>query len=146
MTQENKESVVALVVGLVFGLGLVISGMTQPHKVVGFLDLFGNWDPSLIFVMGGAVAVHFVTYRIVRKRNSPIVMPKWQVPTKTEITKSLMVGAVLFGMGWGLAGFCPGPAITAVASFQVGPILFLVSMLLGMFLFKLIDKKIKFNR
>ena len=141
-----KENLAAGVAGLIFGIGLVIAGMTQPHKVVGFLDIFGNWDPALMFVMGGAVTLHLVTYRLVRKRPTPIVVSKWQVPTKTELTKALMIGAVLFGAGWGLAGFCPGPAITSLASFDVSVVIFVVSMLTGMVIFKFVDQKIKINR
>lgn len=142
-----KNALAAFVVGFVFAIGLVISGMTLPHKVVGFLDLFGNWDPSLIFVMLGAIAVHFVTYRLIRRRTSPLFAPDWkQVPTKTQITPALVVGSMIFGIGWGLGGFCPGPAITSLASFQPGPVVFIISMLAGMFIFRLVDKKVKFNK
>lgn len=142
----QKENLAAGFAGLIFGIGLVIAGMTQPHKVVGFLDLFGNWDPALIFVMGGAVTLHLVTYRLVRRRATPIFVKKWQVPSKTELTKSLVIGAVMFGAGWGLAGFCPGPAITSLASFDASVFVFVVSMLAGMILFKWIDKKYQINR
>lgn len=138
-----KNSIASFVVGFIFAIGLGISGMTQPQKVVGFLNLFGGWDPSLIFVMGGAVAVHFVTYRLIRKRSSPLLATSWQVPTKTEITPALVIGAVLFGIGWGLGGFCPGPAMTSLMSFESRPVLFVVSMLVGMLLFKAVDKKLK---
>jgi uncharacterized membrane protein YedE/YeeE len=144
--RELKENLVAGVAGLIFGVGLVVSGMTQPHKVIGFLDFFGNWDLSLIFVMGGAVTLHLVTYPLVRRRPTPILAPKWQVPTKTEITKALIIGSILFGAGWGIGGFCPGPAITSLASFNPSVILFVGSMLLGMLLFKWLDKKLKINR
>jgi uncharacterized membrane protein YedE/YeeE len=143
--RELKENLAAGLAGLIFGVGLVVSGMTQPHKVIGFLDLFGNWDPSLIFVMGGAVALHFVTYRLVRMRPSPILDQKWHVPPKTQITKALIIGAMLFGAGWGLGGFCPGPAITSLASFDPLVVLFVGSMLFGMLLFKWVDKKLKIN-
>lgn len=141
-----KNGLAALVVGFIFAIGLGLSGMTQPQKVVGFLNLFGDWDPSLIFVMGGAIAVHFVTYRLIRKRTTPLLAPKWQVPTKTEITPALVIGSIIFGVGWGLAGFCPGPAITSLASFELRPLIFVVSMLVGMFLFKLLDKKLKLQK
>jgi len=144
--RELKENLSAGMAGLIFGVGLVVSGMTQPHKVIGFLDFFGNWDPSLIFVMGGAVTLHLITYHLVRRRPTPILASKWQVPTKTEITKALIIGAILFGAGWGIGGFCPGPAITSLASFNPSVILFVGSMLLGMLLFKWVDKKLKINR
>lgn len=141
-----KNAIAAFVVGFIFAVGLVISGMTQPQKVVGFLNLFGEWDPSLIFVMGGAVVLHFITYRFIRRRKSPLLAPDWQVPTKTEITPALVIGAVLFGVGWGLGGFCPGPAVTSLASFEVRPLIFVGSMLVGMMLFKMVDKKLKIKK
>lgn len=141
-----KNSIAALVVGFVFAIGLGLSGMTQPQKVVGFLNLFGNWDPSLIFVMIGAIVVHFVTFKVIRKRNSPLFSNQWHVPTKKEITPALMTGAFIFGIGWALGGFCPGPAITAMASFEKTPFVFVISMLVGMFLFRLVDKKLKLQK
>lgn len=136
----------SLVVGFIFAIGLGVSGMTQPQKVVGFLDLFGTWDPSLIFVMAGAIAVHFVTYKLIRKRKSPLFAADWQVPAKKDITPALVIGATLFGVGWGLAGYCPGPAITSLASFEQRPFIFVASMLVGMILFKQLDKMFKFKR
>lgn len=141
-----KNAVAALVVGFIFAIGLGLSGMTQPQKVIGFLDLFGHWDPSLIFVMVGAIAVHFVTYKLIRKRKSPLLSPEWNVPTKREITPALVLGSFIFGVGWALAGFCPGPAITSLASFEVRPLVFVVSMLVGMVLFRMVDKKLKLQK
>ncbi|MCE3009171.1 MAG: YeeE/YedE family protein [Proteobacteria bacterium] len=141
-----KNAIAAFVVGLTFSIGLVISGMTQPQKVIGFLDLFGSWDPSLMFVMVGAIAVHFVTYRLIRRRKSPLLDETWHVPAKKEITPSLVVGSLLFGAGWALGGFCPGPAITSLAAGQKQTLIFVISMLLGMFIFRILDKKMKFQR
>lgn len=141
-----NNALAALIVGIVFALGLGLSGMTQPQKVIGFLDLFGNWDPSLIFVMIGAIAVHFLTYKLIRKRASPLLSADWHVPTKKEITPSLLIGSLLFGVGWALAGFCPGPAVTSLASFGAKPALFVISMLVGMYAFRWVDKKLKLNR
>ncbi len=141
-----KNGLAALLVGFIFALGLGISGMTQPQKVVGFLDIFGAWDPSLIFVMAGAIAVHIVTYKLIRKRSSPLLSAQWHVPTKKEITPALIMGSLLFGVGWGLAGFCPGPAMTSLASFELKPFVFVLSMLAGMFIFRLLDKKIQFKK
>ncbi len=141
-----KNSVAALVVGFIFALGLGLSGMTQPQKVVGFLDLFGQWDPSLVFVMIGAIIVHFITYRHIRSRTSPLFSPKWHVPTKKEITPALVMGSFIFGVGWALGGFCPGPAMTSLASFETRPLIFVLSMLVGMFAFKLVDKKLKLQK
>ncbi len=141
-----KNSLSALIVGFIFALGLGISGMTQPQKVFGFLDIFGKWDPSLIFVMIGAIIFHFISFRIIKKNHKPLFSNDWHVPTKKEITPALVFGSVLFGIGWGLGGYCPGPAITSLASFETRPIMFVVSMFGGMFLFKILDSKYKFKR
>jgi uncharacterized membrane protein YedE/YeeE len=141
-----KTKLSALLVGFLFALGLGISGMTQPQKVVGFLDIFGSWDPSLIFVMLGAIAVHFITFKIVRRRTSPLFSPQWHVPTKTEITPALIIGGFIFGAGWGLGGLCPGPALTALASLELRPFLFVGSMLVGMLVFNQLDKQVKFRK
>lgn len=141
-----KNSISALIVGFLFALGLGISGMTQPMKVVGFLDLFGQWDPSLIFVMISAITLHFITYRLIRRRSHPMFDREWHVPTKTEITPALLAGSLLFGAGWALAGYCPGPAIVSLVRLDSRIIIFVVSMLLGMFVFKAIDRKVKFNK
>lgn len=141
-----KNGLAALLVGFIFSLGLGISGMTQPQKVVGFLDLFGNWDPSLMFVMVGAIGVHLVSYRLIRRRNSPLLSMTFHVPEKKEITPALVLGAVIFGIGWGLAGFCPGPAVTALASLSVKPLVFVVSMLGGMLIFRAVDRKLDLQK
>jgi len=141
-----KNALISFVVGLIFAIGLGISGMTQPQKVVGFLDLFGQWDPSLIFVMGGALAVHLVTYRLIRKQPHPLFDRQWHVPTKTEITPALMIGSIIFGIGWGLGGFCPGPGITSMASLELKPVIFVISMLVGMWIFRIVDQKMHFKK
>lgn len=141
-----KSSIAALIVGFIFAIGLTLSGMTQPQKVIGFLDVFGQWDPSLIFVMVGAILVHFVTYKLIRKKSSPLFGSQWHVPTKKEITPALVLGSFIFGVGWALGGFCPGPAVTSLASFDLVPLVFVGSMLLGMLLFKLLDKKLKIQK
>lgn len=137
-----KNAVTAFWVGVLFAVGLGLSGMTQPQKVIGFLDLFGAWDPSLLFVMGGAVGVHFFAYRWSLQRTSPLFSAKWHLPTKKEITPSLIIGSFLFGIGWGIAGYCPGPALTSLVTFGRQPILFVVSMITGMYLFRLFDRYI----
>lgn len=141
-----KNSLAALVVGFIFSIGLGISGMTQPQKVIGFLDIFGDWDPSLMFVMVSAIGIHFLTYRLIRKRSSPVLSSHWHVPNKTQLTPALMIGAFVFGVGWALAGFCPGPAITSMASFEKTPYVFVISMLIGMYLFKVVDSKLKLQK
>lgn len=127
-------------VGLLFGWGLLLSGMTDPGKVQGFLDLFGAWDPSLALVMGGAIAVGFFAFALARKRTRSFLGAALQLPTSRDIDKPLVVGALIFGAGWGLAGFCPGPGIVSMASGEVKGLVFVVAMLAGMLLFKLIDE------
>lgn len=141
-----KNSLAALGIGFIFAIGLGVSGMTQPQKVVGFLDLFGSWDASLIFVMIGAILVHFLSFKFTRRLDKPLLDTKWHVPTKKEITPALIIGSTLFGIGWGLGGYCPGPALTSVASFELRPLIFVGSMIAGMYLFKLFDKKFKLQK
>ena len=117
--------------GLVFGFGLVISGMTQPAKVLGFLDLFGTWDPTLAIVMASALAVALPGFALARRREEPVLAPKSFWPTKTAIDSPLAVGAVMFGAGWGLVGLCPGPAISNLATASPRIITFVVAMGFG---------------
>lgn len=124
-------------VGLLFGWGLLISGMTDPGKVLGFLDLAGAWDPSLAFVMGGAVLVGLVAFTLARQRTTSLLGGAMRLPQATEIDRRLLIGALLFGAGWGLAGFCPGPAVVAMAAGEPKALLFVVAMLAGMGLFEL---------
>jgi uncharacterized membrane protein YedE/YeeE len=119
-------------VGLVFGWGLLLSGMTDPGKVQGFLDVFGNWDPSLAFVMGGAIVVGMFAFAAAKRRTTTFLGGALQLPTSRDIDKPLVVGALLFGAGWGLAGFCPGPGIVAMAAGEVKALLFVAAMLAGM--------------
>ncbi|MEM7301496.1 MAG: YeeE/YedE family protein [Pseudomonadota bacterium] len=126
------QIIASLVAGLVFGLGLIISGMGNPAKVQNFLDLTGAWDPSLIFVMGGAIAVALPGFWLVGRRVRPLFADVFQMPTKRDIDGRLIGGSVLFGTGWGLGGYCPGPAMTAVPFFRSETILFVIAMLVGM--------------
>ncbi len=135
------KGLVALVSGFLFAMGLGIIGMTQPHIVRGFLDVFGAWDWRLIGVMGGAIAVHSITYRFILKRPSPILDAKFQLPTKKDIDTRLILGAIIFGLGWGWAGICPGPGIVAMASGDIAFLYFVGSMLIGMKVFQLLDTK-----
>lgn len=127
----------SFLLGLLFALGLGISGMTQPQKVIGFLSIFSDWDYTLIFVMVGAILVHGLTYRLIRKRRSPLLDMTFHIPTKTEITPQLVGGAAIFGAGWGLAGYCPGPALTSLASGNISPWIFCFAMISGMYLHRL---------
>lgn len=119
--------------GAIFAVGLVLSGMTQPSKVVGFLDVTGAWDASLALVMVGAICVHFIAYRWIRTRSTPLFDSAFHLPTNKDLDPSLVAGAALFGVGWGLGGFCPGPALVTAAGGGVSAIVFVLGMTLGMF-------------
>lgn len=129
MKNQGAFAAVGLLAGLLFGAGLVVSGMTLPSKVRGFLDFAGDWDPTLVFVMGGAVLVHLVAHRLVRERAHPLLADRFQLPTRKDIDARLVVGAALFGVGWGLGGFCPGPAVTSVVGGAPSVFAFLAAML-----------------
>ena len=128
-----------LVIGLIFGLGLVISGLANPEKVLNFLDITGNWDPSLALVMGAAVVTAFIGFRMVFARKKPLCAVDFDVPANRKADKSLITGSILFGIGWGLGGICPGPAITTVGLAATGTLIFVPAMIAGM----LIARKIK---
>lgn len=128
----------AFLCGLVFGVGLLASGMANPAKVLGFLDLAGRWDPSLAFVMAGAIALAAVGFRLARTRTTSVLGAPMQLPTATRIDARLVGGSLLFGVGWGLAGFCPGPALVSAGSGQPRAWLFVASMLAGMALYAIL--------
>lgn len=130
--------VVNLALGLLFGAGLVLSGMADPAKVLNFLDLFGSWDPSLAFVMSGAVLVAFAGYRLVLARERPIAAAGFHLPTRSDIDGRIIAGPAVFGIGWGLAGFCPGPALTALGLGATGMLAFVPAMMLGMWAARLL--------
>lgn len=132
--------------GLIFGLGLVISGMVNPAKVLNFLDVAGTWDPSLALVMGGALVVTFIGYRLVLGRETPFFEGKFQLPTKTTLDARLIGGSALFGVGWGLAGFCPGPAITAAGLALPQALLFLATMLVTIGVWRWIEPSLTARR
>lgn len=131
--------VVSFFVGLLFAVGLGISGMTIPEKVIGFLDVTGGWDASLLFVMGGATTTYFLFYRIVRG-SAPIFGADFRIPTRRQIDKRLLGGATLFGIGWGLAGICPGPALTSLPILSADILIFVASMVAGMYAFTAFER------
>jgi uncharacterized protein len=133
-------SLFALVAGLLFGFGLIVSGMANPAKVLGFLDIAGNWDPSLALVMAGAIVVGLVAYALARQRTVSVVGLPMQLPSTRTIDARLVGGSLLFGIGWGLAGFCPGPAIVALGAGYAKAAVFVTAMLLGMGAFELIER------
>ncbi|MEN3366138.1 MAG: uncharacterized protein V7606_3412 [Burkholderiales bacterium] len=134
------QILMALIAGLVFGLGLIVSGMTNPAKVIGFLDLAGEWDPSLAFVMGGAVLVGLVAFRFAAKRSKALLGDAMRLPTATQIDRRLVLGGLAFGVGWGLAGYCPGPAVASLGTGVTEPIIFVVAMLVGMAVFEVRER------
>ena len=141
MIQQNHVyRITEFAVGLMFGVGLMASGMTDPGKVIGFLDLFGAWDPSLALVMGGAVVVGFFAFTLAKKRTSTFLGGVLRFPTNTEMDKPLVIGSLMFGAGWGLGGFCPGPALVSMADGQPKAMLFVAAMLVGMLGFELMDR------
>ena len=125
--------VASLIAGLIFGLGLIVSGMSNPAKVLNFLDITGTWDPSLAFVMAGAVAVTFLGFKLVLRRKQPLFDTRFHVPGSTIIDLPLLGGSALFGLGWGLGGFCPGPALTALPLAATGTLVFVPAMLIGIY-------------
>jgi len=133
-------------VGLLFGLGLLLSGMTDPGKVLGFLDLFGNWDPSLALVMGSAIGVGVFAFTLAKKRTVSFLGGVMRMPTSSQIDRRLIVGALLFGAGWGLAGFCPGPALVSLAAGQPKAAVFVVFMLAGMIIFEVLERRSQPNQ
>ena len=131
----------SLLAGLVFGLGLIVSGMANPAKVIGFLDLAGRWDPSLAFVMAGAIAVGAIAFAIARTRTASLLDAPMKLPSEQRIDRRLLAGAVVFGVGWGLAGFCPGPALVAIGMGSTKAVVFVVAMLAGMGIFQFAEKR-----
>ena len=132
------KNILALFSGSIFGLGLTISSMTNPDKVLGFLDLFNNWDPSLAFVMGGAIIITAPMLFVLTKNKNLILSKELHLPTNKEIDKKLIIGSLIFGLGWGLVGLCPGPAISSLALLEVPSIIFVIFMFIGFYCSKFI--------
>ena len=131
----------SLLAGLVFGLGLIVSGMANPAKVLGFLNLAGAWDPSLAFVMAGAIAVAAVAFALAKKRTASLLGAAMKLPGSRDIDRRLVMGSVMFGIGWGVAGFCPGPGLVALGMGEVKALAFVGAMLAGMGIFELIERR-----
>ena len=131
----------SLLAGLVFGLGLIVSGMADPAKVLGFLDLAGAWDPSLAFVMAGAIALGALAFAVAKNRNVSLLGATMKLPTSRDIDRRRVIGRVVFGIGWGVAGFCPGPGLVALGMGEVKALVFVVAMLVGMGAFELLERR-----
>ena len=132
----------SFVCGLIFGFGLLVSGMTQPVKVLGFLNIFGRWDPTLAFVMAAALVVSGIGYALLRQRKRPVLAAQYLWPTRTDIDRRLVVGSVLFGIGWGLVGLCPGPALVNLAGLMPSVMVFVLAMAAGMIIKDLWDRRV----
>lgn len=133
----------ALLVGLLFGLGLIVSGMINPAKVLGFLDIAGAWDPSLAFVMMGAIAMTAATFPVAQKMSQSLTGEPMRLPTDTRLDRRLLIGSAIFGIGWGLAGFCPGPAVVGAGAGESKALIFVLAMLAGMLLFQQWERRTK---
>lgn len=131
----SGQNFVSFTVGFLFAVGLALAGMTQPQKIIDFLNPW-NWDPSLIFVMLGALGVHALAYPLIRKKSSPLLDSHWHIPTRKDISPRLILGSALFGIGWGFGGFCPGPGLTSIASGDTRALIFVASMIAGMIIYK----------
>ena len=131
------NKIVSLFCGIIFGIGLVISEMINPAKVLGFLNLFGEWDPSLAFVMVGALVVATPLFHLFKNKEKPIFSSSFSISNKKEIDKKLIIGSILFGAGWGLVGLCPGPAITSIALLNMSSVTFVIAMFVGFYIAKL---------
>ena len=132
-----KVTITSLITGIIFAIGLGLSGMMDPKKVIGFLNITGKWDPSLMMVMGGAIIFNVVSFRLIIKKTKPLFSDEFSIPALKKLDKNVLIGPAIFGIGWGLAGICPGPAIANLASLSPDAILFVASMTVGMLLFKI---------
>lgn len=139
----NPSNIVIFSIGVVFSIGLALSGMTQPTKVTGFLDFLGDWDPSLLLVMLGAVTTYFTLSRMILKRRQPVLAEKFALPTRVDIDGRLVAGAAMFGFGWGMVGFCPGPALASLVTLNSSVWIFVISMTAGMYIYGTLDTRFR---
>jgi len=135
----------AFIAGLIFGVGLIISGMTNPSKIIGFLDITGVWDPSLLLVMVGAISLSYFAFRKAGVLAKPLLGDEMQLPKSREVNRRLVTGSLIFGAGWGLAGYCPGPALASIATGAQEPIIFVTAMIAGMAIYELAERFFKWK-
>ncbi|MEZ4659585.1 MAG: DUF6691 family protein [Caldilineaceae bacterium] len=136
-----KQYLIALISGLIFGFGLGLSQMIDQGRVLGFMDVAGVWDPTLLFVLGGAVGVTVITFRFVLRMSAPLFSPKFYLPTRKDIDLPLVAGAAVFGIGWGISGYCPGPAVASLALGSLNPILFVISVAVGSYIYNFVANR-----
>jgi uncharacterized membrane protein YedE/YeeE len=141
-----KHGIAAFLSGVVFAIGLAVAGMTRPSNVIGFLDLFGEWRPALMFVMVSGIAVSALAFRWARSREAPLFAPRFALPTRRDLDARLIAGSAIFGIGWGLGGYCPGPAVTSLATGSLGPLVFVLAMLGGMFAVARLERAVARSR
>ena len=141
MNKPAAAQLATFLIGVLFALGLGLSGMTQPQKILAFLNLRGNWDPSLLLVLGGAVVTYYVSFMLIRRRSAPVLVDKFSLPTKRAIDRNLVFGSLLFGIGWGVGGFCPGPALAMLVTGNHSILVFVLSMTVGMFVFESLSSR-----
>ncbi|BAQ65977.1 YeeE/YedE family protein [Geminocystis sp. NIES-3709] len=137
---NNKQNIVALISGLLFGLGLAVSQMIDRERVIGFLDVMGKWDATLMFVLGGAVGVTIISFRFILPLKHPFFDQKFYLPTSKDIDQTLIVGSIIFGIGWGISGFCPGPGVVSLVQLNLNPIIFILAFITGSLVYKSINK------
>ena len=136
-----KQYLIALVSGLIFGFGLGLSQMIDQSRVLGFMDIAGVWDPTLLFVLGGAVGVTVITFRFVLRRPTPVLAPKFYLPTRKDIDLPLVAGAAVFVIGWGISGYCPGPAVASLALGSLNPIVFILAVAVGSYIYNFVANR-----
>lgn len=144
-SQLGRKDLIGLISGGIFGIGLMISGMVQPSKIRGFLDVFGDWDPSLVFVMVGAILVHGISFFFVKRNAVKKACDDW-LPKGGSITPALVIGSAIFGVGWGIGGYCPGPSITSIGDANPGAAFFVAGMIAGIFAFNKLNTRYSFKR
>lgn len=146
MSQQLTSKASIFLAGFIFAIGLGVSGMTSPAKVIAFLNLAGDWDPSLAFVMGGAIVVHGVLFRLITRRSAPLFARRFYIPTRRDLTPRLVIGSTMFGFGWAVGGYCPGPSVVSVVSLTPSALVFVAAMITGMYGFGLVETQLQHNR
>lgn len=136
----KAQAVASFFCGVLFSIGLAVAGMTEPARIIGFLDVFGRWDPTLVFVLASAVGVYYLTFQIVTKRARPVIALKFMIPTRSDVDLRSVSGALIFGVGWGIAGLCPGPILTTLATGTAPVFALLITMIIGLYIAPMIGK------